>query len=153
VTCDQVSTNAAATLPRWYSCAQEDPLLIPHHSHLRVRVATDSSNLPTFEELRTRFAWTPVQSTRGCPGRYVLAEPLAHLTPEQLLATPGPFPRTTSAAARDPMILVKLIGGGLLTYEHADGTFLHTLADEAGWERKLVQLGLSEPRCEPKTSS
>ena len=110
----------------------------------------DSSKLPTFEELRTRFAWTAVHSKRGCPGRSILAEPLEHLTPEDLLTIPEALPRTTSAAARDPMILVKLIGGGLLSYEHSDGTFLHTLADEAGWERKLVQLGLSEPREGPR---
>jgi hypothetical protein len=35
-------------------------------------------------------------------------------------------------------------GGGLISYQRPDGTFLHTLNDEGGVRRKLEQLGLAD---------
>ena len=45
-------------------------------------------------------------------------------------------------AAKDSVLVLPLEGGGLITYRRLDGTYLHTLNDEAGFQRKLEQLGI-----------
>ncbi len=48
-----------------------------------------------------------------------------------------------SAAATDPVIVVQLEGGGLISYARPDGSFVHTLNTSEGFTRKLVQLGIT----------
>jgi len=45
-------------------------------------------------------------------------------------------------AARDPVHVALLDGGGLISYRRADGHFVHTLNTPDGLARKLAQLGI-----------
>lgn len=56
-------------------------------------------------------------------------------------SAPAPLYR---CAARDPVAALPLAEGGLLSYQHEDGTWTHTLCDPDGFSRKLRQLGLDE---------
>lgn len=48
-----------------------------------------------------------------------------------------------SGAARDTVLVVVLDGGGgLISYRHADGSYVHTLNTQEGFARKLKQLGI-----------
>jgi hypothetical protein len=46
------------------------------------------------------------------------------------------------SAARDEVLVLALEGGGLITYQRRDGSRVHTLNDEGGFQRKLAQLGI-----------
>lgn len=83
----------------------------------------------------------PFRPMQGCPGRYVLPG-LSSTTPEQLVGGEGEVLRFSVAAARDPVVVVRLEGGGLISYQQADGRFLHTLGDAEGFARKIEQLGI-----------
>jgi hypothetical protein len=50
-------------------------------------------------------------------------------------------------AARDPVLVVAIDGGGLVSYAREDGTYVHTLNTEAGFQRKLDQLGIRLAKC------
>jgi hypothetical protein len=45
--------------------------------------------------------------------------------------------------ARDPVVVVKLQDGGIISYKKPDGKYTHTLNTQEGFERKLAQLGIS----------
>jgi hypothetical protein len=45
-------------------------------------------------------------------------------------------------AARDPVLVVELEGGGLISYLREDGALIHTLNSSDGFRRKLRQLGV-----------
>jgi hypothetical protein len=47
--------------------------------------------------------------------------------------------------ARDPVVVGRLDQGGLISYQRRDGTYVHTLNTQAGFERKLRQLGIMLP--------
>lgn len=48
------------------------------------------------------------------------------------------------SAARDLLLIASLDGGGgIISYQRDDGSFLHTLNTPEGFERKLRQLGLN----------
>jgi hypothetical protein len=83
--------------------------------------------------------WRPIPN---CPGRYVLVKPEPTIPPAQLAQIENVSIEYQVKAARDVVLVLPLEGGGLITYQHADGTFLHTLNDEAGFKRKLAQLGI-----------
>ena len=95
-----------------------------------------------FETLSERWRLRPI---RNCPGRYVLADAPPTLDPAALLdgrvATHG-FDRP---AARDLIVVAYFGPGGLISYQRADGGYLHTLNTEAGFWRKLAQLGIDLP--------
>lgn len=57
-------------------------------------------------------------------------------------AAPGAVERARSPAARDEVLVLPLVDGGLISYRRADGAHVHTLGDRAGFLRKLEQLGL-----------
>lgn len=46
-------------------------------------------------------------------------------------------------AARDVVIVARFNDGGLISYRRDDGSFIHTLNTQAGFLRKLQQLGIS----------
>jgi hypothetical protein len=48
----------------------------------------------------------------------------------------------TSDAAKDPVIVVPLEDGGLISYARPDGSFVHTLNTAGGFAHKLSQLGI-----------
>jgi hypothetical protein len=92
----------------------------------------------TFEELLARFNWRPM---RGCPGRYLLAGGPVASPPGDLFGDLG-FREERSAQAPDRMFVAVVRSGGIISYARGNGTFVHTLADGAGFARKLVALGL-----------
>lgn len=93
----------------------------------------------TFAELRMRWPWKPI---RNCPGRYVLDRDHSHLSLSMLLDSPAHSNIFHSAAAQDPIHVVRLEDGGIISYAHPDGRMVHTLNTPEGFSRKLQQLGL-----------
>ena len=93
----------------------------------------------TFEELWQRGVWVPI---RDCPGRFVLQGQAPSFGLADLFGCELEILRFPTSAARDCVLVVRLENGGVISYERADGSFLHTLATEEGLGRKLTQLGI-----------
>ena len=93
----------------------------------------------TFDELMTRWKWNPI---RGCPGRYILNSAPEDILPEYLLGPDVEVKMFQVPAARDTVVVARLDTGGLISYLRTDKTYLHTLNDEEGFERKLLALGI-----------
>ena len=93
----------------------------------------------TFDELLAARQWKPIPR---CAGRYLLAEPEPALTPAQLAQTAGAAAEFRVERAKDPVFVLLIEGGGLISYRRSDGTFLHTLNNQSGLSRKLAQLGI-----------
>ncbi len=94
----------------------------------------------TVNELLMRWEWKPL---RHCPGRFVL---ITHGTPvslETLIGDDFRAHRFTNSTARDPVIVVPLEEGGLISYARRDGSVIHTLNTPSGFARKLAQLGIN----------
>lgn len=91
----------------------------------------------TFEHVMTRWNWRPIH---GCPGRYQLSKTAT--TPQEIVDVMLPVERYEVAGAKDPVLIVRLPDGGLISYEHLDATFVHTLGDVNGFRRKLIELGI-----------
>lgn len=89
-----------------------------------------------FEILKNKWSWHPI---RNCPGRFVLKSD-AELSLEDLFGVEVKAREFSSVKAKDRIIVVKLEGGGLISYKRDDGSCLHTLNTEEGFERKLLQL-------------
>ncbi len=96
----------------------------------------------TFQELWARWPWRPI---RNCPGRFVLPWTEQPIWFEVLLdcsCIPQAF---SSPAAKDPVLVVPLEDGGLISYRQTDGRLIHTLNTPEGFSRKLQQLGIALP--------
>jgi hypothetical protein len=108
----------------------------------------------TFEKLATEWTWQPI---RNCPGRFVLSldredttapagvAPVPALSPQDLAGAETVFWTHVVPTARDPVVVGRLDQGGLISYQRRDGTYVHTLNTQAGFERKLRQLGIMLP--------
>ena len=108
----------------------------------------------TFEELATRWTWRPI---RNCPGRFVLSsertdatapagvDPVLALSPQDLAGPDTTLWAFDVPTARDRVIVGRLDGGGLISYQRPDGSYLHTLNTADGFARKLEQLGIVVP--------
>lgn len=94
--------------------------------------------MATFNEVMKAHDWKPIPN---CPGRYVLSTK-AIICPEQLLGVDVKVKRFEVRAARDPVLVVRLDHGGLISYLRADGAYVHTLNTVEGFERKLLNLGI-----------
>src|SRR5262249_48668938 len=95
--------------------------------------------MPDFASLLDRFPWKAIPN---CPGRYILAGADSRIQPGDLV--PSAQVREYSVqAARDPVVVVRFDGGGIISYKKPDGSYLHTLNTREGFERKLIQLGIS----------
>jgi hypothetical protein len=92
-----------------------------------------------FDELSARWGASPI---RHCPGRFVLTRAPASLSPAGLLGADARLDAFTVPAARDTVIVAELCDGGVISYQRADGTYLHTLNTPDGFRRKLTQLGI-----------
>ena len=91
----------------------------------------------TREHLLVEMPWKPI---RGCPGRLVL-DGLSERSAEDLAGLSHPASIRTSTVAADPVVIVQLPDGGLISYVKPDGRYLHTLATPEAFERKVRQLG------------
>lgn len=93
----------------------------------------------SFDELKTKWDWKPIHN---CPGRYILSGPQGTLPPAGLLGHEVQLNEFRVARAKDIVVVARLRDGGIISYKRADGTYLHTLNTVAGFERKLMQLGI-----------
>jgi hypothetical protein len=94
----------------------------------------------TFNELLTTWDWQPI---RNCPGRYILPTGAGdNLTPLEVLRSESKVTVYQVAAARDLVLIAHLDEGGLISYQRADGCYIHTLNTAEGFARKLSQLGI-----------
>ena len=94
---------------------------------------------PTFQDLLARWPWRPI---RNCPGRLVspwTEHPMSFQTLLGISYIPQVF---SSPVAKDPVLVVPLRDGGLISYRQADGRLIHTLNTSEGFSRKLHQLGI-----------
>lgn len=91
----------------------------------------------TFDQVRARWDWRPIP---GCPGRYKLTR--RSTPPQTIVGAALTIERYEAAGAKDPVLVLRFDGGGLISYEQADGTFVHTLGDAEGFRRKLTELGI-----------
>ena len=103
----------------------------------------------TFDQLLKSWGWKPI---RDCPGRYVLHNVKADLSPSDLLGIEVCVSEHRTAAAKDIVLVIPLDAGGLISYKRPDGSFLHTLNTTEGFERKLRQLGIDLPSKDEKHS-
>ena len=94
----------------------------------------------TYAALLDGAEWRPLPN---CPGRHVLQGPPVPTPPEDLLGGGVRVDEHRVPGAPDPVLVALVPGGGLISYRHADGRFVHTLNDEAGLARKLAQLGIA----------
>jgi hypothetical protein len=100
----------------------------------------------TFDLLMKSWAFKPI---RNCPGRYVLAPSEFGGPPERLLGPGFGTREVRPKAARDTVVVTAFgDGGGLISYRRADGTHVHTLNTQEGFERKLRELGVAFPDAE-----
>ena len=93
----------------------------------------------TFEEIMTRWAWKPIPR---CPGRWVLSMADFHGGPEALAGPSAEVVVFEAGRTADPVVVVWLDQGGLISYKKGEGKYLHTLNTAEGLERKLSQLGI-----------
>jgi hypothetical protein len=93
----------------------------------------------TLDDLMKTWTWRPIP---GCPGRYVLRGANPRLNVQAILGTETQAGEFRVKTAKDVVLVVSLDRGGMISYKRDDGTFLHTLNTEEGFERKLLQLGI-----------
>ncbi len=93
----------------------------------------------TFHELTAKWDTRPIHN---CPGRFVIRTHAADLSPRELLGPDVEIHEFNVAGARDTVLVARLDGGGLISYRRSDGTYLHTLNTDEGFERKLFDLGI-----------
>jgi hypothetical protein len=94
-----------------------------------------------FETLLTMLAWSAIPN---CPGRYVLKTDHTPIPPETLVGGGAVARILRSPHAADPIELVMLVDGAVLSYRKPDGHYVHTLNTSDGLARKLAQLELTD---------
>lgn len=87
------------------------------------------------------LAALPTDPIRGCPGRYRVRGHATHDV-SALVGAAVEVTRHASPHARHPVLVARLVDGGVISYAWPGGRYLHTLCDAAGFPRKLAQLGL-----------
>jgi len=94
----------------------------------------------TVRSLLTEYAWRPIAH---CPGRWVLADTAAVACLDQLLQSRSDVTRRVVDEAPDPVWILPLSDGGLISFQKKDMSFVHTLGTEDGFNRKLTQLAIT----------
>ena len=94
----------------------------------------------TFQELWCRWPWRPI---RNCPGRFILPWTEQPISFEVLLDYSCAPQASSSPVAKDPVFVVLLEDGGLISYRQTDGRLIHTLNTQEGFSRKLQQLEIT----------
>ena len=92
-----------------------------------------------FETLLAGLEWAAIPN---CPGRYVLRTDRAAIPPARLVGGNATMRACQSPHAADPIELVLLEDGAVLSYRKPDGRYVHTLNTPEGLVRKLAQLEL-----------
>ena len=100
---------------------------------------------PTYAELLAAGPWQEIPS---CPGRLVWRGTRDRAITDSI-GPDAPVQIFRVAAARDPVHVVSLDDGGLISYRQPDGGFVHTLNTPEGFARKLAQLGIALERGKP----
>jgi hypothetical protein len=95
-----------------------------------------------FDEIQRAWDWRPI---RGCAGRLVLGGVGARLRPEEILGPEVEIAEFKVSGAKDVVLVARLDCGGIISYRREDGSFVHTLNTEEGFERKLRQLQIELP--------
>ena len=95
--------------------------------------------MTTFEQLASRWELRPI---RNCPGRFIIHTAAPELTPRELLGTDIEIHTFNLSSARDTVLAARFEGGGLISYRHKDGKYLHTLNTDEAFARKLLDLGI-----------
>ena len=90
-----------------------------------------------FQTLFSKYKW---QEIKNCSGRYKLLQKGISL--EDLLGSSYVEKVFESEKARDLVVVEQIEGGGILSYKKADGSYLHTLNNIEGLNRKLADLGI-----------
>ncbi|CAF2059550.1 unnamed protein product [Rotaria magnacalcarata] len=98
----------------------------------------------SFTKIFNLYNWKEIPN---CPGRYLLAKEdnqrLKVISPISLLNNQIPIEIFTSEMCQDRIHIGKLPNGGLLSYEKSDdATFVHTLNNSAGLQRKMNHLNI-----------
>lgn len=92
-----------------------------------------------FEELKSKWGWRPI---RNCPGRFILSGREFNVSLEEIVGPDANSSEFQVKRARDTVVVVPISDGGVISYRRNDGSYLHTLNTVAGFERKLIQLGI-----------
>jgi hypothetical protein len=103
---------------------------------------------PSFEQVYSAGNWHPISH---CPGRYVLRGS-GSLSVEAIAGREIEVTEYRTDAAKDPVLVAPLDGGGIISYRRRDGALVHTLNTEEGFERKLKQLRIEVPNLNTNTS-
>jgi hypothetical protein len=93
----------------------------------------------TFDDIRSRWSWRPIPH---CPGRFVLSSGPTRNSPAEIVGRPVEVSEYAVPAAKDPVSVIRLPDGGMISFRKVNGTWLHTLNTPEGFERKLQQLGI-----------
>jgi len=93
-----------------------------------------------FFEVFTGYNW---KSIRSCPGRYVL-DPADQKKFNHYYQTLEGVREYKVKEASDPVLVCSLKDGGIISFRHNDGFFVHTLNNSDGFFRKLNQLGIED---------
>jgi hypothetical protein len=101
-----------------------------------------------FDVLLKKWPFKPI---RNCPGRYALPASEFAGPPEGLLGPGFETRELQLRTARDTVIVATFSGGGgLISYRRADGTHVHTLNTQEGFDRKLRDLGIAPQAASPE---
>lgn len=93
-----------------------------------------------FAELYRVYRWNEI---RSCPGRYVL-DPSDQKRFNEFFLTLKGVDEYKVQKAPDPVLVCSLNDGGIISFRHSDGFFVHTLNNCDGFFRKLKQLGIDD---------
>jgi hypothetical protein len=66
-----------------------------------------------------------------------------NIVPADLFGADIEFVEFKVEKAKDVVVVARMNDGGLISYRREDGTYVHTLNTVAGFERKLMELGIS----------
>lgn len=78
---------------------------------------------------------------KGCPGRFMLLDKDLRM-PANLVGDDAPVKTYRRKEIPDKIYICSLSDGGLISYQKADGTFVHTVNNPDGFQKKLAMLGI-----------
>lgn len=94
----------------------------------------------SFKQLYQAHRWREIPH---CPGRFIAPDLDDRMDVADLAG--GGHDRVkafNSPRAHDTVLVLKIPGGGIISYRRADGSCLHTLNTDSGFQRKLADLGI-----------